>query len=31
MRDRIFVSYSHEDAAWLEMLQKKLGTGIEQV
>jgi hemoglobin-like flavoprotein len=28
MRDRIFVSYSHDDAAWLEMLKKKLGTGI---
>jgi serine/threonine protein kinase len=28
MREKIFVSYSHKDAAWLDMLQNKLGTGI---
>jgi serine/threonine protein kinase len=28
MREKIFVSYSHKDVAWLDMLQNKLGTGI---
>lgn len=28
MREKIFVSYSHKDAAWHDMLQSQVGTGI---
>jgi serine/threonine protein kinase len=28
MREKLFISYSHRDVAWLDMLHDKLGTGI---